>query len=158
MRNLSLGQAPQVVPTTCPTKRCPRGPPKSAGGIILPHRWADEAPLPKAAEGRRARGVHRSPPPAGPTKRRCPTPVPSFRCSRCLPDCASRGRCSNGSFSPYFDTGGGGGGAASSAAAGALRSWPGSGLPLSSLGVAGGAFGAPVFLLSGSGPLPRFAR
>jgi hypothetical protein len=37
-----------------------RGPPKRVGATMWPHRRADEAPLPRAAEGRRTRGAHQA--------------------------------------------------------------------------------------------------
>ena len=37
-----------------------RGPPKRVGATIWPHRRADEAPLPRAAEGRQTRGIHQA--------------------------------------------------------------------------------------------------
>ena len=49
-----------------PTPRLP----KRVGATMWPHHRADEAPLPRAAEGRRARGVHREPPPSPPPGRR----------------------------------------------------------------------------------------
>jgi hypothetical protein len=53
-------------PTAGPKKRCSRGRSKRVGDTMLSHRWANEAPLPRAAEGRRARGpVHRAPPRRG---------------------------------------------------------------------------------------------
>ena len=49
-------------PTAGPTKRCPRGPQKRMGDTMLPHRWADEAPLSEAgASSRRSRLAPRAP-------------------------------------------------------------------------------------------------
>jgi len=40
------------------------------GATMWPRRRADEAPLPRTTEGRRARGVHREPPPRPPRTRK----------------------------------------------------------------------------------------